>query len=285
MDRKRIPIAVTGASGFIGRTIAGLGHVEALPVGRGLEIDPRARALVHLAWHTNPTDYLVSPENVNSADFAISTAIAAAKMGIPFVGVGTCAEYGTSALDLVEVNPTTTGSIYAREKLRALQTTREICEEFGSKWIWARVFYPFGPGEHPARLVPNVVHALANNEPVSLGPCNQIRDQIDVRDVAQALALLAIQSAEGVANAKDIFNLSTGSAGSLRDWLIALSGNRAKLLHFADPVALQAPERVVGDNTRLRSLGWTPKYPSPPHWSTLVSRRDPPTFTSPLTPT
>ncbi len=270
MRRTSIPIAVTGAGGFVGRALSALESVEVLPVSRGSEIDPRAQALVHLAWHANPSDYLISPENVVSADHAIATALAAAKMGIPFLGIGTCAEYAGSSLDLVEEDETVPGSVYAKEKLRALQTTRRISEEFGSKWMWARVFYPFGPGEHPARLVPHVLRALTNSDPVSLGPCNQIRDQIDVRDVAEALAFLAIHSATDNTAVKDIFNISFGSAVPLRDWLIALAGDQAALLQFSDPPPGGAPERVVGDNTRLRSLGWAPKLASPPHWSTLA---------------
>lgn len=270
MSKARFPIAVTGASGFIGRTIASLEHVKVLPVTRALDIDPRARAVVHLAWHANPADYLVSPQNVSSADHAIATATAAAKMGIPFVGVGTCVEYAGSEVDLVESGRTVAGSVYATEKLRALKTTREVCKQLDVAWLWARIFYPFGAGEHPARLVPQVVKAVSNSEPVSLGPCSQIRDQIDVRDVALALACLAMQSAEGRAEAGGIFNVSLGSAIPLRDWLTALAGDRAYLLHFTEPASGNAPERVVGNNSRLRLLGWTPRHLSPPHWSTLA---------------
>jgi nucleoside-diphosphate-sugar epimerase len=267
---KRIPIAVTGAGGFIGRVLSSLSSVEVLPVSRGSNIDPRAKALVHLAWHADPSDYLESQENMVSADYAIATALGAAKLGIPFLGVGTCAEYAASISDLVEGDQTTPASVYAREKLRALNTTRAICREFGSTWIWARVFYPFGPGEHPARLVPQVLHALSKRDPIDLGPCDQIRDQIDVRDVAGALAFLALQSAAKTNEVEDVFNVSLSSAIPLRDWLIALAGDEAPLLHFAKPSTNLSPQRVVGDNTRLRSLGWSAKFASPPHWSSLV---------------
>jgi nucleoside-diphosphate-sugar epimerase len=274
MGSARIPIAVTGASGFVGRAIADLLHIEVLPVNRSLDIDPRAEALIHLAWHAKPSDYLVSPENVVSADYAIATARATAKRGIPFVGVGTCAEYRASTLILVEGDPTNAGSVYAREKLRALEATREICEGFDSGWIWSRIFYPFGPGEHPDRLVPQVVRALSKNETFSLGPCDQIRDQIDVRDVAEALALLGLLAARPEHNdrlAEGIFNVSTGSAVPLCEWLGIFAGDRTSLLQFADATTDGVPQRVVGSSDRLRSLGWTPNQPSPPHWSSLVS--------------
>ncbi len=233
---------------------------------------------MHLAWHADPLDYLLSGENVASANYAIDVATAAAKLGIPFLGAGTCAEYGSSNTDLLETDPTNPGSVYAREKLRALETTREICGESGSTWVWSRIFYPFGPAEHPARLVPQVVRGLANNEGVSLGPCNQIRDQIDVRDVAEAFALLATRSIND-RSVEGIFNVSIGSAVPLRNWLTSLAGDQRSLLHFADPLAPpatnagaeEAPARVVGNSKRLRSLGWIPKQPSPPHWSSLVS--------------
>jgi nucleoside-diphosphate-sugar epimerase len=259
-------IAIRGASGFIGKSVSSVSlENQLVPVDRGLVIPRAASCLLHLAWHTDPKTYLESPLNVEAADHAIAAAISASTLGIPFIGVGTCAEYDRSESDLDEESPVLGDTVYAQQKLRALEETRSICEAAGTRWVWARIFFPFGPGEHPMRLVPSVVSALKNERPLDLGPCTQTRDQIDVRDVASALLQLS-----GSESASGVFNVCTGSGMPLREWLTKMAGDKHDLLRFSEPSSSQELMRVVGRSERLRSLGWRPAFPTPPNWEQLT---------------
>lgn len=258
-------VALTGANGFIGSAIQNGSSIPVVAVGRSLVLPPQPTALLHAAWYANPIDYLHNAENIEAADHAIAAARAASLLGIPFVGLGSCAEYAATAIDLSEASETARSSRYAAEKLRAMEETRSICEQAGTRWVWARVFHPFGPGEKKERLVPSVVTALHQNKPIDLGPCDQVRDQIDVRDVAGALIALCSSDIEG------IVNVSSGTGVVLRDWLTLMAGKQSALLRFAAPTSQSSNLlRVVGSSNRLRSIGWSPIYPSPPHWEQLL---------------
>jgi nucleoside-diphosphate-sugar epimerase len=259
-------IAVRGASGFIGRAVRSRSsEMEVAQIGRDLLIPSTASSLLHLAWHADPRTYLDSQLNVAAADHAIDAAKTASTLGISYIGVGTCAEYNLSATDLDEESAVFGDTVYAQQKLRAMDETRLICEAAGTRWVWARIFFPFGPGEHPLRLVSSVVSALARSQQIDLGPCTQIRDQIDVRDVASGLLQLSKSEA-----ASGIYNVSTGSGVPLRDWLIRMAADRHDLLRFSEPSSSQELMRVVGRSERLRSLGWRPAYPTPPNWEQLT---------------
>jgi nucleoside-diphosphate-sugar epimerase len=265
MNGNQGAVALTGATGFIGSAIQNVSSIPVVAVGRSLVLPPQPTALLHAAWYANPIDYLHSSANIEAADHAIAAARAASLLGIPFVGLGSCAEYAATASDLSESSETASTSRYAAEKLRAMRETRAICEQAGTRWVWARVFHPFGPGEKKERLVPSVVNALQQNMHIDLGPCDQVRDQIDVRDVASALLTLCSSDIQGVVN------VASGTGMVLRDWLTLMAGEQSALLRFAASIS-QASDllRVVGSSNRLRSVGWLPIYPSPPHWEQLL---------------
>ncbi len=52
---------------------------------------------------------------------------------------------------------------------------------------WPRVFFLYGPHEHPQRLVSSVVRALLRGEPAPCSHGRQIRDYMHVQDVADGL--------------------------------------------------------------------------------------------------
>jgi nucleoside-diphosphate-sugar epimerase len=92
---------------------------------------------------------------------------------------------------------------------------------------------------------------------VDLSPGDQVRDFLDVRDVAAALTALSASGTEGA------FNVCSGRGVTLRELLtgLAVLVQGERLLRFG---ARQTPHGdpmvVVGDNTRLvRTTGWGPR--------------------------
>jgi nucleoside-diphosphate-sugar epimerase len=122
------------------------------------------------------------------------------------VVAGTCYEYGLQNGPLKEDHHTDPVNFYAiaKDTLR-----RVIASRYGQQdlqWCWARIFYPFGLGQNSKSLLPSLLKALETGEKTfPMGSGRQLRDFIDVQEVARQLLTIAIhQKAFGV------YNVGTG---------------------------------------------------------------------------
>lgn len=115
---------------------------------------------------------------------------------------GTCYEYGLQNGPLKEGQITDPVNSYAiaKDSLRRVISTRYSQQAL--QWCWARIFYPFGEGQNPNSLLPSLHEALDRGEKTfPLGSGRQLRDFIDVQEVArQLLTLVMHQHAAGIYN-------------------------------------------------------------------------------------
>ena len=117
-----------------------------------------------------------------------------------FVGIGTCAEYDFSeGLLSVETNlvPKT---LYGSTKVALYHVLKNWFKESPTEFAWCRLFYLYGDGEHPNRLVPYVKRKLTAGEKVDLSDGNQIRDFIDVKVAGEIISKIALSSKVGEFN-------------------------------------------------------------------------------------
>jgi dTDP-6-deoxy-L-talose 4-dehydrogenase (NAD+) len=282
---------VTGARGFIGRQLVGLalqaGHQVWAPVRPGPVLsDGRAAPLaqphvfeldfgdatevaswiertspdliVHLAWYAKPNDYLSAHENVDS----LATTLAFAKTALlagcrNLVGVGTCLEYAPLSAPRTEEDLLEPKSLYARCKHAAHLVLSELFERRGARLTWARLFHMHGPGEHPLRLIQSVAAALRQGRPFSLSPGDQVRDHLDVRDVASALLHLATTDLAGPVN------VCSGNPVTLRTVIETVGRvvGRPELLRFGErPYSQGEVMNLAGRADRLLGTGWRPAH-------------------------
>ena len=92
-----------------------------------------------------------------------------------------------------------------------------------------------------------------------VGNLDAERDLADVRDVAAAYATLAAHGERATA-----YNVCTGRAYRIGDLLeMLLTRARVPIRVEVDPERVRAIERprLLGDNSRLRTLGWSPQVP------------------------
>ncbi len=281
-------ILVSGATGFIGRAFSKLalnrGHEigamilpsESPPSGlaaekkvtwlRGTLAEPPWRDIaafkpevcLHLAWIATPGVYLESPENQSYYEWSLDFVRRARQTGVRHVVVaGTCIEYRISNQPLSEdhtpVEPKTTYAHWKNELRLALERERTTN---GFSFGWARVFYPYGVGEHPARLCSSIIQRLGRGEKIVLKTPESTKDYIYIDDLAEAFLKLTEREHSGTVN------LGTGVGVSVRviaQKLGALLGKEG-LIEEAVPPQIDPLGYVVADVARLKGLGWQPRF-------------------------
>jgi len=267
-------IFVTGSSGFIGSELckqsAAAGHqvlrletpsrLDDLPLDLIASFKPEVA--VHCAWIATPGVYTDSPENGVLRRQSLELFRVLSLHGIRhFVGCGTCAEYAPSPIALDEdCSDTAPSSPYAKAKHELHGDLGRAASELSVRLTWARIFFPYGPGEHPDRLVSALFRAFQAGKREHLRSPRAVRDYIHVEDVASALLKLATGSADGC------YNIGTGEGVSLGqlEHEVARLCNRTDLAP-ASPVseAGSAEDCFVASTRKLRALGWSPRYRPP----------------------
>ncbi len=200
--------------------------------------------LVHAAWYAEPGEFLRSPMNLECLTGTLNLASAfAAAGGKRFVGVGTCAEYDSSAGLMTTDTPLAPSTLYAACKASAFQVLRLLLGGEGLDFAWCRVFYLYGEGEDERRLVPYIRRQLEAGQEVLLTRGDQVRDFLDVKDAARMIADVALGQQQGAVN------ICSGKGVTIRQLAerIADEYGRRELLRFgARPENNFDPPRVVG---------------------------------------
>ncbi len=215
-------IAVTGASGFVGRHVltALLQHdVEVVAITRSasrlasfgealqvVEMDisrtseqnftrlGRPDVLIHLAWDGLPNyKSLYHFEIELPSQYVFLKSLVEA--GLPsLVVAGTCAEYGMQSGPLSAKLPTCPCNQYgyAKDALRKQLEFLKSVKPF--KLAWGRLFYMYGEGQPATSLYSQLKAAVIRGDKVfNLSGGEQLRDYLHVSDVAQELVKLALE--------------------------------------------------------------------------------------------
>jgi nucleoside-diphosphate-sugar epimerase len=263
---------VTGSRGFVGT------HVAAALAARGVSVAPLVRpvdyhdtaavsrvlaeiqpaVLVHCAWRLAPgSAYLDDPANAAEAEASLELFRSAAKAGCTrVVGLGTCLEYAPSDGPVAEDAALQPRNEYARSKVQLFVAAEAWAEEAGISFAWARLYFPFGPGEPRHRLIPSVVNALLRGERVATTAGAQRRSFLYAPDVGDAIAVVAMSHVTGAINvgARDAVAVRT-----VVERIGALTG-RTDLLDIGALQSRPGDPEVLWPHVGLltHTVGWTP---------------------------
>ena len=277
---------LTGATGFIGAsTIAPLlEHFQVLAVCRQipenrvknveyrtLDLEDanaviaffqkeKPTHLIHTAWTRAGSGGLWdSPMNDHWVDLSETLVkIFHQSGGKRVVVCGTCAEYANSDTPLCEdTSQVKPNSPYGAAKVELYRRLEAFASKSGLSLAWPRLFFIYGPGESPNRLVPSVINNLLTGNEALCSHGNQVRDYAYVEDIGEGLVKLLNSQFKGPVN------LATGQKISLRHIIeeIGVLTSRSGLIRLgALPARDNETPIIVGATKRLEHiLGWRPK--------------------------
>lgn len=264
-------VLVTGATGFVGRAVmrglAARGVDVTCVVRPGADIKDSVKTIevedvfalspgwwaetcqgidmvLHVAWYAEPGKYLTSEKNLDCLSGTLNLARGAAQAGVrKFVGVGTCFEYDLRPGELTTQTALDPVTPYAAAKASAFMTLNQYLPLQGVDFLWARLFYLYGQGEDPRRLVPYLHQQMQAGERADLTSGTQVRDFMDV-DAAAALLL-----EDAFSDRSGASNIASGQGITVRALAegIADQYGRRDLLNFgARPDNLTDPPCVIG---------------------------------------
>jgi nucleoside-diphosphate-sugar epimerase len=278
---------ITGLSGFVGCHVAeplqALGF-ELFGVGRGAKpaglpaewhqadlLRPGSAAevisatrpthLLHFAWYAEHQKFWRSPLNTSWVRATLELLQAFRESGGGrAVLAGSCAEYDWNYPVLSELStPRAARTPFGRSKNALFEAAEAYSQTCDLSFSWGRIFFVYGPGEHPGRLVSHVVTSLLAGKRAATSSGTQVRDFMHAADIAAAFAALLDSEVQGA------LNIASGEPRPVREVIEAVGRltGRADLLDIgAIPISPQEPTRLEADVTRMRSeLRFTPAIP------------------------
>jgi nucleoside-diphosphate-sugar epimerase len=217
--------------------------------------------LLHLAWYTEPGRYWTSLENFRWARASLRLfELFAAGGGRRSVVAGSCAEYdwrggGHCSESRTPLAPATPYGA-CKHALRIM--LEALAGQTGLSAAWGRIFFLYGPHEHPARLVASVVRSLLRDEPALCSHGRQVRDFLYVKDVASAFVSLLGSDVTGAVN------IASGRPVSLEEVIDRVAdklGRRHLVRLGAVPAPADEPPSLTAEVGRLRDeVGWSARY-------------------------
>lgn len=279
---------ITGASGFVGRTLVSHLHeigdevIEHDRVGGGPDLVDR-KAMVDLIADTAPQIiyHLAAQSHVptswsdpigtlrTNVEGTQNVLDAAAEASVDRVLVVSSAEiYGSveeDCLPITEDAPLRPVTPYAASKVAADALATQAFLGRGQDVIRLRAFNHIGPGQRTAFVCAGLAHRIARAEregttTIEVGAIDVRRDFTDVRDVVRAYRLAAEHGLAGEA-----YNVCSGvdrSIGELAAILIEQAGGSFTLSVAEDLVRTIDTPVVRGDSSKIREqTGWKPSIP------------------------
>lgn len=214
-------------------------------------------SMIHLAWYVGPKCHV---SNLNM-DWVIATLHMLRSFkehgGRRFVGAGTVSEYEYKYGYLREDDtPTNPGTLYGNGKNAIYNIARVYSAQNDIDFKWPRIFNLYGPGEKSARLMPSVINACLRGVDVRVSDCLKFQDYLHVSDTARGIIDVFDSNLSGAVN------ICSGVPVRLRtivEKIAELTDFHGRILWGAIPAAF-GDDLVVGNNEKLKSIGWTPKY-------------------------
>jgi len=225
----------------------------------------RPSHLLHFAWIAKPGIYWNSSENfawLRASEYLLRRFQAGG--GRRILMSGSCAEYdwsgpgvfderaGPLADDTAAHTPA-----YAACKLRLQRLLAEFSAQHRLSSAWGRIFFQYGPYEHPQRLVPSVISSLLRDREAPCTHGRQIRSFLHVADVGAAFAAILAADVQGAVNVGSDERIAVAELIER----IAQHIGRPELVRLGARAAAAEPPLLIPVIRRLREeTDWRPRF-------------------------
>ena len=176
---------------------------------------------------------------------------------------GVYGRFPDAYLPLTESTPCEPADVYSSTKLAAEHISRVVGRTHGVPVVIARIFNIVGPGQserHVAGRFARDLHTYkSTGTTFSVGQLNSTRDFIDVRDVAEAILLLAKRGKPDA-----IYNVASGTETHVKtvlDLLLTCSAISEASYNLAADEFSEVVPRHCADVSALNHLGFIPHVP------------------------
>ncbi len=201
-----------------------------------------------------PAEGTATAGHAGTAAPPASASATAGHAGIAATPASASATVGPARAD--EPTRTCPATLYGAAKHGLHAVAQRWAPEAGVALAWGRIFYAYGPYEHPARLVSAVALALLRGEEVPCTHGMQVCDYLYTPELGNALVALLDSEVAGPVN------VASGEPVRVADVVAAIgaSTGRPELVRMgALPQRQGEPERLTADVRRLREeVGWSP---------------------------
>lgn len=209
-------------------------------------------AALHLAWEGIPNfDVQTSLRNV-AAGVALLECLGRAGCKT-IIASGTCAEYGSASGRVSEAAAAQPQDNLGMSKHMLHWWGRELLRVYPVRFIWARLFYVYGPGQRSASLIPSLLSARSAGVMPELKNPPGAHDFVYVGDAVRALASLL---AECERLRHHVYNIGSGRLTTV--------GHIYDLMFSGAPSSSAAVSAggFYADISRMsEDTGWHPEIP------------------------
>ena len=222
---------------------------------------PLIDAWIHFAWDgvgsAGRSDTNIQIENIQNAKKAYLYAklLGARK----FLFAGSQAEYGRGNHRVpLPVSPYGKAKLSFGRWATEQSLLSEIYDDAPMQFIHMRIYSVYGSGDHETSLVNTVLRAALRHEAITLGPCEQRWNYLEVHDLARAIHILL--SSEDTRTG--IYDIAGSDSRMLKKYVIAMNAIAARFAANADTTpggsATTAAGATAGEQTTAIAAGATP---------------------------
>ncbi|XDD52799.1 NAD-dependent epimerase/dehydratase family protein [Leptospira sp. WS4.C2] len=264
-------ILLTGASGFIGKTLSS--YLESL----GYQVIKFTRELGDItnknSWETiEKTDFVIHlasrnfvPDSWNQSSEFLETNVVGTSRALEYAKRHQAKTIYVSAylygmpqeLPINEIHPIVPNNPYALSKYLAEEVCKFHANFFGQSVTILRLFNVYGPGQRMEFLIPTLVNQCLKSEFINVLDLKPKRDYVFIEDV-----LDAINKGMNKASGLQIYNIESGLSYSVQEIIEIIQKicGTSLPVKSGDIVRPNEINDVVADISRAReNLGWIPK--------------------------
>ena len=217
---------------------------------------PLIDAWIHFAWDgvgsAGRSDTNIQIENIQNAKKAYLYAklLGARK----FLFAGSQAEYGRGNHRVpLPVSPYGKAKLSFGRWATEQSLLSEIYDDAPMQFIHMRIYSVYGSGDHETSLVNTVLRAALRHEAITLGPCEQRWNYLEVHDLARAIRILL--SSEDTRTG--IYDIAGSDSRMLKKYVIAMNAIAARFAANADTTADGGATTAAGATQAVTAGGQT----------------------------